>query len=141
MFTGSFNGLNFRASSSSLWLGGAKFGDDSATKLSYANLKPKKGWYDVVVHGDSFYVGNAFNINGKTVSAEELHKLMIANGYKQGTNIRLISCNAASGQAAEKLSKLSKAEILIAPTAKTKVGKNSKFITKDGSKYKVLKNE
>jgi len=120
-----------------LWLGAAEFGSDEATLKSFNNLKSKVGWYDVVVHGDGYYVGYAFNVDGKAITAEQLYQRMLESGYKQGTSIRLISCNAASGPLAQDLSNLAKAKV-IAPAAKTKVVTGGKILTEDGSKFQVF---
>ncbi len=122
-----------------LWLGGGKsigLGTDLATIKSLNNLTTKQGWFDVVVHGDDFYVGSAFNIDGITTSVSDLYKIMLQNGYKQGTNIRLISCNGGKG-AAQELANLANAQV-IAPNALTKVGEAGKLITNDASKYQVF---
>lgn len=114
----------------------ASLGEDLATIRSSSNLVPKKGWFDVIVHGDDFYEGIAFSINGKTRSVQEVYNLMLQNGYKPGTSIRLISCNAGKGVAQE-LSNLANAKV-IAPKALTKVVDGGKIVTSDGSKYKLF---
>ena len=121
-----------------LWLGGAAaLGEDAATIKSASNLVSKKGWFDVIVHGDVYYEGTAFSIGGKTTSVQEVYNLMLQNGYKQGTSIRLVSCNAGKGVAQE-LSNLANAQV-IAPSARTKVSDAGKLITSDASKYQVFK--
>jgi hypothetical protein len=120
-----------------MWLGGAAaLGEDAATIKSASNLVSKKGWFDVIVHGDAFYEGAAFNIGGKTTSVQEVYNLMLQNGYKQGTSIRLVSCNAGKG-AAQELSNLAGAKV-IAPNALTKVNQAGKLVTSDASKYQVF---
>ncbi len=116
--------------------GAAALGEDAATLKSAGNLVSKKGWFDVIVHGDAYYEGTAFNIGGQTKSVEEVYELMLKNGYKQGTSIRLISCNAGKG-AAQELANLADATV-IAPTSKTLVNSVGKLITQDASKYKVF---
>jgi RHS repeat-associated protein len=121
-----------------MWLGGvAALGEDGATIKSASNLVSKKGWFDVIVHGDKYYEGIAFNLGGPNpVSVQEVYNLMLQNGYKQGTSIRLISCNSGKGVAQE-LSNLAGAKV-IAPKALTKVNDAGKLITSDGSKYQVF---
>ncbi|MBL7706322.1 MAG: RHS repeat-associated core domain-containing protein, partial [Taibaiella sp.] len=91
------------------------FGSDAAITENTNNLIPKKGWYDVVIHGTED--GLAFTMNGKKITPEQLYKNMIDNGYVQGTNIRLMSCFSGSLDkgAAYQLSKLAKANV-VAPT-------------------------
>lgn len=120
-----------------LWLGGASYGADPATIKSWNNLKPKKGWFDVVVHGDFKLEGYAFNIDNQPITAKELYERMLLSGYEPGTKIRLISCNAAKGPIAQELSNLAGAQV-IAPSNLTKVLPGSKIVTIDGSKYKVF---
>ncbi|MDI3321388.1 LamG-like jellyroll fold domain-containing protein [Pinibacter soli] len=123
-----------------LWLGSSKFGADAATLKSFENLKPKKGWFDVVVHGDNAAPGVLFNIDGNPIGAEGLYKTMLENGYNGTDKIRLISCNAGLGgksSVAQELSNLTNTQV-IAPSAKTLVDKSGKFITSDASKYKVF---
>ena len=120
-----------------LWLSGNALDKDPATLKSFNNLIPKRGWYDVVVHGDKYYVGSAFNINGNPISVGEMYSLMLEGGYQQGTPIRLISCNAASGSLAQDLSNLAKAKV-IAPSSRTMVTEGGKIITEDCTKYQVF---
>jgi RHS repeat-associated protein len=89
------------------------FGTDAAIVEGTANLIPRAGWYDVIVHGTKD--GLAFTMKGAVnpISAEELYGKMLANGYEPGTKIRLMSCYSGSlpnGAAAE-LSKLANAPV------------------------------
>ena len=130
-----------KIASGGLWLGrAAGIGEDAVTINNLNRLNPKKGWFDVVVHGDANAPGILFNVNGKSVNAEGLYNLMIQNGYTKGTRIRLIACNAAQGgksSVAQELSNLSGAQV-VAPAARTRVAEGGKLITEDGSKYKVF---
>ena len=127
--------------SGGLWLEGAAYGSDKATVKSFNNVVPKKGWFDVVVHGDSKYPGMLFNADGQVFNAETLFKMMQESGFKEGMKIRLISCNGGlggAGSAAQELSNISNTTV-ISPAARTKVGEFGKLITEDNSKYKVFK--
>ena len=134
--------LMARIASGGLWLGrSVNYGGDWATLKSLNNLNPKKGWFDVVVHGDVGAPGVLFSINSEVVGAQKLYELMLKSGYSPGTRIRLISCNAANGgrsSVAQELSNLSKAEV-VAPTARVRVEAGGKIITEDGSKLQVFK--
>ncbi|MCP9751331.1 hypothetical protein [Ferruginibacter sp. HRS2-29] len=70
-------------------------------------------------------------------TVREVYELMLKNGYKQGTSVRLISCNGGKG-AAQELANLTGAKV-IAPKARTLVDDAGKLITEDGSKYQVFK--
>jgi RHS repeat-associated protein len=91
------------------------YGSDGAIVDNAANLVSKRGWYDVVVHGTDDGLG--FTMNGNPLSVEQLYSNMLANGYQQGTRIRLMSCYSGSLQngAAFQLSKLANAPV-VAPS-------------------------
>lgn len=88
------------------------FGGDAIVKEAAANVIPKRGWYDVIVHGTKD--GMAFTINGQRITAEQLYAQMLTNGYTQGTKIRLLSCYSGSipGGGASQLSKLANAQVV-----------------------------
>jgi hypothetical protein len=69
------------------------YGTDDAISSSLANLVPKRGWYDVVIHGTDD--GLAFTMNQAKLLPSELYTKMLTDGYQQGQRIRLLSCNAA----------------------------------------------
>lgn len=120
-----------------LWLGKVGYGADYATVKSLNNLTPKRGWFDVVIHGDDAAPGLVFQ-DGMT--AEQLLEYMVENGYNGTDRIRLISCHAGNGgksSLAQELADLSGNQV-IAPTDKTRVLKGGKLDTKDGEKYKVF---
>jgi hypothetical protein len=91
------------------------FGSDAAIVENTASLVPKRGWYDVVVHGTEDGLG--FTMNGSRLSPQQLYNNMLANGYQQGTKIRLMSCYSGSlpNGAAYQLSKFANASV-VAPT-------------------------
>lgn len=77
-------------------LDATKLGLDDATLKASKWLKPEEGFYDIVVHGTPDYfmikTGNEWvSINHRTLAS-----YMLKNGYKNGTPVRLVSCN--SGQ-------------------------------------------
>jgi hypothetical protein len=104
----------------------AGFGDDAAIIENSANLIPKKGWYDAVVHGTRD--GKNFTINQQVVKPKQFYEMMLANGYQPGTNIRLVSCysGSCSNGAARQLSNLSRG-IVQAPTDEVFVGNGTLF--------------
>jgi len=90
----------------------AGFGDDAAIIANSANIIPKKGWYDVVIHGTDD--GLNFVVNGQLTKPSQLHNSMLAAGYSQGTRIRLMSCFSGSlpNGAASQISKLANAQVV-----------------------------
>jgi RHS repeat-associated protein len=88
------------------------FGNDGAITENLANLVAKRGWFDVVVHGTKD--GLKFVQNGNLITAEQLYSQMLAEGYQQGTRIRLMSCYSGSlpEGAAYQLSKLANAPVM-----------------------------
>jgi hypothetical protein len=130
--------ISFIRGNSKLWLNsGIGLGSDMATLKSFANLKPKKGWFDVVIHGDKSAPGVLAVLDDNPINAQGLYSFMLKNGYNGTDKIRLISCNAATGgksSLAQELSNIANVDV-IAPAAKTKVAELGKLITEDGSKY------
>lgn len=114
------------------------FGSDAAITESVANLIPKKGWYDVVVHGTEDGLG--FTIKGcvDPITPQQLYTRMLANGYEQGTKIRLISCYSGSltDGAAAQISKLSNATVM-APSGAAAVLPKGSFLNNIGGLYHV----
>jgi hypothetical protein len=114
-------------------------GMDRATRVNVARSisYPKKGWYDVVVHGsrDGFHA----LINGQKISAYDFYKQMTLAGYKQGTRIRLISCHTGRADFgfAFQLSHFAKAKV-VAPTIQTQILKNGKWAVKPGGFFRVF---
>ena len=108
VFTGKPTSLSIKPSSSVL----AGFGSDAAIVENSANLAPKKGWFDAVVHGTRD--GQNFVVDGKLTSPTEFYGMMLKDGYKPGTNIRLMSCysGSCSNGAASQLSNLSGARVV-----------------------------
>ena len=118
-------------------------GNDVAITENFANRVAKKNWFDVIVHGTKD--GLAFKVGGNIIKPQELYNNMLANGYKAGTNIRLISCYSGSLEngAASQLSKLSNA-MVVAPTDATFIGNGQIFqagktMVSNGGNYKVFK--
>lgn len=137
------------ASQGSLYLLG-EWGGDEAIKYNVKNIVPKRGWYDWVSHGakngmESFFVNEAGEELAR-VNAEGLFKLMLADGYKPGTPIRLLVCSSgkhADGLAAQ-ISKLANA-MVVAPTRPMQVADGlgffakGKFYVTDGGKMVLFK--
>jgi RHS repeat-associated protein len=98
-----------------------EWGGDEAVAYCSKNVIPKRGWYDWVSHGTTDGLGSVFkNEAGETLSrvdAEGLYKLMLADGYKPGTPIRLLVCNSGKYPEglAQQISKLANA-MVAAPT-------------------------
>jgi hypothetical protein len=114
----------------------AGFGDDAAIIENSANLIPKKGWYDAVVHGTED--GMAFTINKKPVSPQELYNHMLANGYQPGTKIRLMSCysgNFPNGAAAQ-LQKIAGVQVA-APTGELSIMNKGSFMVNYGQQFYI----
>ncbi|WP_207513114.1 RHS repeat domain-containing protein [Longitalea luteola] len=112
------------------------FGSDKAIIQNSANLISKKGWYDAVVHGTED--GMAFTINKKIVSPQELYNHMLANGYKPGTKIRLMSCysgNFPNGAAAQ-LQKIAGVQV-VAPTGELSIMNKGSFMVNYGQQFYV----
>ena len=88
------------------------YGSDVRVTTNAANVVPKKGWVDVVVHGTED--GKAFKINGEIVTPQQLYNMMLKGGYQQGTRIRLNACYSGSLEngAAYQLSKLANAPVV-----------------------------
>jgi hypothetical protein len=124
------------------------FGSDLAITEGTANLIPKRGWFDVVVHGTED--GTSFVINGpinkQIISPNQLYNNMLASGYKQGTPIRLLSCYSGSieGGAASQLAKLAKAPV-VAPQSWMLISNGAgflqqgKFIVGEGRWFQVFR--
>ncbi|WP_315814232.1 hypothetical protein [Paraflavitalea speifideaquila] len=114
----------------------AGFGDDAAITSNMANLTPKKGWYDVVVHGTED--GLAFTVNKQLVTPNQLYNMMLANGYQQGTKIRLMSCYSGSvpGGGAVQLSKLANAPVM-APTGALSIFGKGSFMVNYGQQFYI----
>ncbi|TWF40340.1 YD repeat-containing protein [Chitinophaga polysaccharea] len=114
---GAYSGAAFSTSGKFL----AGYGNDQIVLESMANLPSRKGWFDVVVHGAKN--GEEFIFNGQRMSVEALYSKMLADGYQQGTRIRLMSCWSGSleGGAAQRLSTMSQA-MVVAPTRPMFVG-------------------
>ena len=95
--------------------------DDDVVAATLEAIVPKKGWSDVVVHGASN--GAFLDIGVHQVDAGFLYKLMINNGYVQGTPIRLNSCWSGSidNGVAHQLAQLAQAPVM-APTGMLQVG-------------------
>jgi hypothetical protein len=74
-------------------LDATKLGMDDATILASKWIIPEVGWYDVVIHGtpDNFmiYTGEKW----VSITHRDLVNYLTSKGYKNGTPIRLISCN------------------------------------------------
>jgi RHS repeat-associated protein len=129
------------ASSSNRLVG---FGSDEAVTQGVRDLLPKKGWYDVVVHGSEDGLG--FTVNGSYLTPNQLYSNMLANGYQQGTRIRLMACYAGSVSdgAAFQLSKLTGAPV-VAPTSTMWIStgqgflKTGKLIVDNGGRFKLFK--
>jgi hypothetical protein len=104
----------------------AGFGSDAAIIENSANLIPKKGWYDAVVHGTRD--GQNFTVNGNLTTPNEFYGTMLRNGYQPGTNIRLMSCFAGrcANGAAQQLSNLAGAKV-VAPVDEVFVGSGGLF--------------
>jgi RHS repeat-associated protein len=112
------------------------FGSDKAIIENTANLISKRGWFDVVVHGTED--GMAFTMNKKTISPQELYNYMLANGYKPGTKIRLMSCysgNFPNGAAAQ-LQKLAGAPV-VAPTGELSIMQKGSFMVNYGQQFYI----
>jgi RHS repeat-associated protein len=89
------------------------YGTDADLVYNAANIVPKRGWYDVVVHGSKD--GLKFIVDGHPISAEHLYSQMLADGYTQGSKIRLFSCYSGvleTGGAAAQLSRLTEATVV-----------------------------
>lgn len=120
------------------------FGSDAAIIENSASLIPKKGWYDVVIHGTED--GLEFTMNGTRLSPQQLYDNMLASGYQQGTRIRLMSCYSGSlpNGAASQLSKLAQAPVM-APGSWMSISNGAgflpkgKFIVGDGMWFKIFK--
>lgn len=134
-------GLALMQKPQQLWLGNkVALGADPATIKSFNNLTPKKGWFDVVIHGDGAYPGMLVTDGVNKMNAEQLFELMVKNGYQEGMKIRLISCNAGLGKTsslAQELAEIANTTV-IAPSARTLVAPGSKLVTEDNSKYLVF---
>jgi len=119
------------------------YGSDAAIVENTANLLPKKGWYDIVVHGTEDGLG--FTVNKQFVSPQQLYKNILADGYQQGTKIRLLSCYSGSieGGAASQLSKLANAPVA-APQSWLSISNGQGFLPKgkfmvgDGQRFKMF---
>jgi RHS repeat-associated protein len=142
-FSWAYRAAKTRQAAKVLKLGG--FGDDAAVIANSANLIPKKGWYDVVVHGTED--GLNFVINQKIVTPAQLYDKMLTAGYSQGTRIRLLSCFSGSvpGGAASQLATLTNS-MVVAPRSWVTVSdglgfiQKGKFLTGEGvSKFSVFK--
>jgi len=106
----------------------AGYGSDEAVASNLAAIIPKRGWYDVVVHGTRD--GLSFAVDGEKWTAEQLYSKMVQDGYTQGTKVRLFSCYSgaleADGAAAQ-LSKLTGSTV-IAPKSWITVADGTGFI-------------
>ena len=118
----------------------ANYGSDATTAEATANLVSKRGWFDVVIHG--LESGTGFVRNGQTITTEQLYNEMLANGYKQGMKIRLMSCYAGSlpeGVAAQ-LSKLAKAPV-VAPSGPLWIAPMGSFMVNYGQQFYIESTE
>lgn len=87
-------------------------------QLPFSRMVYEEGYHRVLVHGAQDY----FIINGQKVSADILARLLIEDGYKKGTMIRLVSCHCAGYEygAAYQLSRYMKSQVT-APTVRIRV--------------------
>lgn len=68
-------------------------------------------------------------MNGNKLTPQQLYESIVANGYQQGTNIRLMSCYSGSlpNGAAYQLSKLANASV-VAPTSSMWIANGQGFL-------------
>jgi RHS repeat-associated protein len=107
-------------------LGG--YGSDAAIVSAMEHVVPKRGWYDVIIHGTED--GLAFAMDGQQVTAEQLYAKMVEDGYTQGTKVRLLSCYSGmleQGGAAQQLSKLTES-MVVAPKNYLGIGTGTGFL-------------
>jgi hypothetical protein len=121
----SLGSVGLRGTARHLTMGSRVIGKDIATMINAANIVEREGIETVLLHGNA----TGFVVDGMDVSAKEVARNMLANGYQKGTPILLVSCKTGvwADGAAYQLSRYLKASVT-APT-------NDIFIQPGGMPY------
>ncbi|MFM7858741.1 MAG: RHS repeat-associated core domain-containing protein, partial [Flammeovirgaceae bacterium] len=112
-------------------------GSDAATLANASRIVVENGIEQVLAHGTA----DVLIIDGVKMSAKELARMMLKNGFEKGTPVRLISCHTgiAGDGFAYQLSRYLKSPVL-APTNKVGVLRDGAYIIDGAGVWRTFYN-